>query len=177
MPKITLDLPNDEIEKLKELVNMGMADIERTLGQFKITGAIEKYRVVKSKIDAIQEQEKRIFPTLSLNDGVMWVNPTKKFASDFGYVTKELDSGIRLGVVVDHNTEGCRSVTNDIANIAEYFNVDHIVYKDSDGTWTYWGSDLDFKNLYAKIEGRGEPVPPPSVDIAIEIAVARYIGK
>ena len=175
---VKLELTQQELLKLKELVDAGMREIKRSLSQFDITGALDEYRTVKEKIDAVpQIEERRIYPTSDSSDGMIWVLSPNSFASNFQYVTKELDNGNKMGIVVDLNTPNSRSVTNDVYNIAEHLGVEHLVYRDSCGEWTYWGREKGFATLYVKIEGKGEPVPPTSMDMAIEIAIARYVNK
>ena len=96
-----------------------------------------------------------------------------KYGPDYKWRVHWIGS-CRVAVVVDLD-KGGRSVTNAIDDIADVLGVDHIVYCDSMGQWDYWDRKRGFLPLAVVPEGKKDPIPCPTMDLALEIAKARYI--
>jgi hypothetical protein len=56
-------------------------------------------------------------------------------------------NNFKVGIVIDNNKGAFMSVTNNIENIAQELEVEHLIYKDSDGIFDYWGKDIGFRSL------------------------------
>lgn len=152
-----------------ELVDLGMADVQRTLGQFELDQELGQYMKLREKLR--EAGKLALFPHTSLPG-------YRKLRSKFKYAFKTLADGQRLAVIVDLCDDEYASVTNDMENISKIFSIDHVVYRDTDEVWSYWGKELGFKTLHVKPEGSPDTlIPPPTMDIAITIAESRYIKK
>lgn len=83
----------------------------------------------------------------------------------------------RVAVIVDYDDENSISVTNNIENISRELPADTIIYLDTMKVWNFWSKELGFKTLHIKNGlGSDELIPPPTLDIALEIAKAKYLG-
>jgi hypothetical protein len=163
-------MTDKQYELLKTMVEEGFRSVESSLLQFSNTEkTIEDYREVRKIIEEGGETEKPIPSFLiSLPIG-------EKLRSNFDYIYKMTESGKRFAIVIDNNEDGYMSVTNDIRNISDALHTDHIIYLDSDRIWRYWDKERGFRTLHVTIENSDDPIAPPTLDIAVDIAAKRYI--
>ena len=75
----------------------------------------------------------------------------------------------KLAIVIDKDSKGSKSVTNDIENIAQDNDIDTIIYRDSMGIWSYW----DNKNGFISLAING--ITPASAAQAIDFAIEKEI--
>ena len=118
------------------------ASIERGIGD-----------VCASKLNAFREAKRGADPT--------------KPESDYIYHIIEI-KGKKVGVVIDKDTAGYMSVTNNIDGVCGDIGVDQVIYRDSDGVWDFWSEKTGFKSLALN----GEPTY--NMDSAIDIAKSRF---
>ena len=97
----------------------------------------------------------------SINDG----SPQ----SDYVYYIIEIQ-GKKVGIVIDKDTSGYMSVTNNIDRVCDEIGAESIIYRDSEGVWDYWSEKMGFKSL--ALHG----IPATNIDTAIEVAKARIFG-
>ena len=90
--------------------------------------------------------------------------------SDYVYYITEIQ-GKKVGVVIDKDTPGYMSVTNNIDKVCSDIGVKYVIYRDSEGVWDFWSEKLGFKSL--ALHG----IPTTNIDTAIEVAKARIFGE
>ncbi len=89
--------------------------------------------------------------------------------SDYVYHIIEID-GKKVAVIIDKDTTGYMSVTNNIDNICQELGVDYTIYRDSEGIWDFWSVKTGFKSL--ALHGQ----PNTNMDSAIEVAKIRFFN-
>ena len=95
---------------------------------------------------------------------------TTRPQSDYNYQIIEI-AGAKVGLVIDKDTTGYMSVTNNIDEVCKEIGVENVIYRDSEGVWDFWSDNRGFVSL-AK-----DGVPSYNMDTAIEIAKVRVLGN
>jgi len=89
--------------------------------------------------------------------------------SDYVYHIIEID-GKKVAVIIDKDTTGYMSVTNNIDNVCKDIGVSNAIYRDSEGIWDFWSNKTGFKSL--ALHG----TPTINMDTAIEVAKVRFFN-
>ena len=95
---------------------------------------------------------------------------------NFGYRYKMLDDGSRVAILIDNGAPEKADTESNMDDIAKKLGVRRIVYLSSDKTWTYWEDGEGIRVLGTK-DQYGKRIDAPTLDIAWEIAKAKYIKE
>lgn len=88
------------------------------------------------------------------------------FYNNAELISQKVYNNKKIVMVQDMDLASYRSITNDVENVANHFQVEIVIYLDSDNEWTYWSEAQGFQNLNMA----------STMEEAFEIAKERYLS-